>query len=119
MTIIITRTGKGSPIVQAENDSNLDSLCNINEPQAGVAYTISADDQNDVIEFSNVSAVTATLTLISTILSGIDTSDFKVMIKNVGVGIVTVTPTTNTFDDGDLVKVLSQYEWMTIQTDST
>lgn len=119
MTIIITRTGKGSPIAQAENDSNLNSLCNINEPQAGATYTISADDQNDVIEFSNVSAITATLTLISTILSGVDTSDFKVMIKNVGVGVVTITPTVNTFDDGDAIKVLSQYEWMTIQTDST
>ena len=119
MTAIVTRTGKGSPIAQAENDSNLDSLCNINESQTGVSYTVNADDQNNVIEFSNTSAITATLTLISTLLSGIDTSDFKIMIKNVGVGIVTVTPTTNTFDDGDAVKFLSQYEWMAIQTDST
>lgn len=119
MTSIVTRTGKGAPITQAENDANLDSLCNINEPQTGTSYTIDADDQNNVIEFSNVSAVTATLTLISTLISAIDTSDFKVLIKNIGAGIVTVTPITNTFDDGDTTKTLSQYEWMTIQTDST
>lgn len=119
MTAIITRTGKGSPISQAENDSNLDSLCSINEAQTGTSYTVNADDQNNVIEFSNVSAITVTLSLISTLLSGIDTSDFKLAIKNVGAGIVTVTPTTNTFDDGDLTKTLSQYEWITIQTDST
>lgn len=119
MTSIVTRTGKGAPITQAENDSNLDSLCNINEPQIGITYTVDANDQNNVIEFSNASAITATLTLISTLISAIDTSDFKVMIKNIGVGNVTVTPTTNIFDDGDTTKTLSQYEWVTIQTDST
>lgn len=119
MAAIITRTGKGAAITQSENDSNLDSLCGINEPQTGTAYTVSAADQNSTIEFSNVAPVTATLTLISTIIAANDTSDFQVSLKNVGVGVVTVTPTTDTFDDGSAIKTLSQYEWVTIQTDST
>jgi hypothetical protein len=119
MAAIITRTGKGAAITQSENDSNLDSLCGINEPQAGTAYTVNAADQNSTIEFLNASPVTATLTLISIIIAANDTSDFQVTLKNIGIGIVTVTPTTDTFDDGSATKVLAQYEWITIQTDST
>jgi hypothetical protein len=119
MAAIITRTGKGAAITQSENDSNLDSLCGINEPQTGITYTVEAADQNSTIEFSNASPVTTTLTLISTIIAANDTSDFQVTLKNIGAGIVTVTPTTNTFDDGTVTKTLAQYEWMTIQTDST
>jgi len=119
MAAIITRTGKGAAITQSENDSNLDSLCGINEPQTGTTYTVDAADQNSTIEFSNAASITATLTLISIILAANDTSDFQVSLKNIGVGIVTVTPTTDAFDDGTATKTLAQYEWMTIQTDST
>ena len=119
MAAIITRTGKGAAITQSENDSNLDSLCGINEPQTGTTYTIDAADQNSTIEFSNAAPVVATLTLISTIIAANDTSDFQATLKNIGAGVVTVTPTTNTFDDGSVTKILAQYEWMTIQTDST
>ena len=119
MAAIITRTGKGAAITQSENDSNLDSLCGINEPQTGTDYTVDAADQNSTIEFSNAAPVIATLALISTIIATNDTSDFQVTLKNIGVGVVTVTPTTDTFDDGSATKVLAQYEWITIQTDST
>ena len=119
MAAVITRTGKGAAITQSENDANLDSLCGINEPQVGTTYTVVAADQNSTVEFSNALPVTATLTLISTIIAANDTSDFQVVLKNIGVGIVTVTPTTDTFDDGTPTKTLAQYEWMVIQTDST
>ena len=119
MAAIITRTGKGAAITQSENDSNLDSLCGINEPQTGTAYTVVAADQNSTIEFSSAAPVVATLTLISTIIAANDTSDFQATLKNIGTGTVTITPTTDTFDDGSATKVLAQYEWMTIQTDST
>ena len=119
MAAIITRTGKGAAITQSENDSNLDSLCGINEPQTGTTYTVVAADQNSTIEFSNAAPVVATLALISTIIAANDTSDFQVSLKNIGAGTVTVTPTTDTFDDGSATKVLAQYEWITIQTDST
>lgn len=119
MAAIITRTGKGAAITQSENDSNLDSLCGINEPQTGTTYTVNAVDQNSTIEFLNASPVIATLTLISTVIAANDTSDFQVTLKNIGVGVVTVTPTTDTFDDGSATKTLAQYEWIIIQTDST
>jgi hypothetical protein len=119
MAAIITRTGKGAAITQSENDSNLDSLCGINEPQTGTTYTVDAADQNSTIEFSNAASITATLTLISTIIAANDTSDFQVSLKNIGAGVVTVTPTTDTFDDGTATKALAQYEWITIQTNST
>jgi len=119
MAAIITRTGKGAAITQAENDANLDSLCGVNESQTGTTYTVDAADQNGTIEFSNASPVAVTLTLIATIIAANDTSDFQVTLKNIGAGTVTITPTTDTFDDGSLTKVLSQYEWITIQSDST
>lgn len=120
MTSIVTRTGKGAPITQAENDSNLDSLCGINESQTGTTYTVSAADQNGIIEFSNASPIGVTLALIATIIAANDTSDFQITLKNIGIGLVTITPTApDTFDDTATTKSLEQYEWITIQTDST
>jgi len=118
MSKILDRTGLGAAISADQNDSNLDSLSGINESQTGTSYTVTIDDQNRTIEFSNASPVAVTLTLISTIVAALHTSDFKVTLKNIGAGTVTVTPTTDTFDDGDASKTLEQYEHMTIQTDS-
>jgi len=118
MAKVVTRTGKGAAITQSENDSNLDSFCGINESQTGTTYTVDESDQNNIIELSNASTVTVTLTLISTLISAIDTSDFAVTLKNIGAGSVVVTPTTDTFDDGDAAKTLAQYEWLTIQTNN-
>ena len=118
MAAIITRGGKGSVINESENDDNLESLCGINEAKVG-AYEVVAANQNSTIECSNASTTIITLGLILDILSAIDSPDFEVTIKNIGAGDVTVTPTTDTFDDGDAIKSLAQYEWMTIQSDST
>jgi len=118
MARVVTRTGKGAAITQSENDSNLDSFCGINESQTGTTYTVDEDDQNNIIELLNASTVTVTLTLISTLISAIDTSDFSVTLKNIGAGSVVVTPTTDTFDDDDATKTLAQYEWLTIQTNN-
>lgn len=118
MTIIVTRLGSGSAITQTQNDGNLDSLSGINEAQAGV-YTVVAADQNRTIECTNAGTTVITLTLISTIMSSLDTSDFKVTIKNIGAGALTLTPTTDTFDDGSATKTIEQYGSITIQSDST
>ncbi len=118
MTSIITRSGKGSALNHSEMDSNLDSLSGINEQRTTTSESITAADQNKTIEFTNASTITATLTLIATILGASDTTSFQVKLKNIGAGSVTVTPTTNTFDDGDTTKSLAQFEWMTIQTDN-
>jgi len=117
MSKILDKAGLAVPINATQNDSNLDSLSGINEQQTGTTYTVTIDDQNRTIEFSNASTVTVTLTLISTITAALHTSDFKVTLKNIGAGDVVVTPTTDTFDDGDATKTLTQYEWITIQTD--
>lgn len=119
MASVITRTGKGAAITQAENDANLDSLCGVNESQTSTTYTVDSADQNGTIEFSNASPVSVTLTLIATIIAANDTSDFQVTLKNIGAGDVTIAPTTDTFDDSSPTKVLAQYEWIILQTDST
>lgn len=118
MASIITRGGKGAAITESENDDNLKSLCGISEAKVG-AYEIVAANQNSIIECSNASTTIITLDLILDILTAIDTPDFKVAIKNIGAGNIIVTPTTDTFDDGSATKILAQYEWITIQTDST
>jgi len=118
MTSIITRSGKGSALTHPEMDSNLDSLNGINEAQTGTSYTVVAADQNRTIEFSNAATITVTLTLIATILASSDTSNFKVIIKNIGVGQVDIVPTTDTFDDGDTTKTINQFEWICIETDN-
>lgn len=120
MTKIIDRSGKGAAISAPENDANLSSLSGINAPITATTHTIDVDDQNDIIEYFNASAIAVTLPAISTVsLTFIHTDDFKVTLKNIGAGIVTITrASTNTFDDGSTTKTLAQYEWITIQTDS-
>ena len=57
MSKIIDRTGKGSALTTAEFDANYDSLSGINEAQTGTTYTVTIDDQNRTIEFSNAIVV--------------------------------------------------------------
>lgn len=119
MSIVITRSGKGSNISAGENDTNLDSLCGINESQTD-NYTVVAADQNRTIEVNKATAVTITLDDISTIIAAIDTSDFTVTIKNIGAGLVTINADgSDSFDNGASSYVLSRYESVTIQSDST
>jgi hypothetical protein len=75
---------------------------------------------NDTIELANASAIAVTLNAISVIFSATDSSidDFKVTLKNIGAGVVTITPTTDTFDNGDATRTLAQYEYITIQTNN-
>lgn len=120
MSKIIDRNGKGAALSHAEMDANIDSACFINEAQTGTTHTIDVNDQNKVIEYSNASAIAVTLPAITAVSgSNIDASDFKVTLKNVGAGVVTVTRgSTNTFDDGSTSIVIAQYSSITIQTDS-
>jgi len=120
MSKVIDRTGKGSSINVAEFDANYDSLSGINEAQTGTTYTVTIDDQNRTLEFSNASPIAVTLTDIATISGALHTSDFKVTLKNIGAGLVTVTRgSTDTFDDASTSIELEQGEYATIQTDST
>ena len=119
MTIVITRGGKGAAINSTENDGNLSSLCGINEPQSGTTYTIVAADQNRTIEVSNFAA-DITLADISTIITDIDTDDFKVTILYVGAGAATITPNVaDSLNNGASTIVLDTDDYVTLQTDST
>jgi hypothetical protein len=121
MTKITDRTGKGSAINTAENDANLSSLSGINAPITATTHTIDINDQNDTIEYSNASAIAVTLPSIASVTgANLHTDDFKVTLKNIGAGTVTVTRgSTDTFEDASTSIALLQYETVTIQTDSS
>lgn len=120
MSKIIDRTGSGSALTAAENDANLSSLSGINESQTGTTYTVTIDDQNRTIELSNASPVTVTLTLLSTITGALHTDDFRVILKNIGAGVVTInTNVADTFDDTTTSITLNQYDAVEIQSSST
>jgi hypothetical protein len=120
MSKILDRSGLGAAITSAQNDSNLSSLSGINEAVTGTTYTVTIDDQNRTLEFSNASSIAVTLTAIATIAAALHTDDFKVTLKNIGAGVVTVTRgSTDTFDDGSTTQTINRYEAITIQTDST
>jgi len=121
MSKIIDRTGKGSNISQSENDSNLDSLHGINQGIAGASHTVDITDQGDTLEFTNGGAVAVTLDSIATILAAAHTSDFKVTLVSIGAAtVVTITPDAlDSINTGVLTIVLTENEYVTIQTDST
>ena len=120
MTKIIDRAGKGAALTQSEFDANYSSLAGVNVPVTASAYTVDINNQNDVIEFNNATGVTVTLTDIATINSGLHTDDFKVTLKNIGAGDVTVNcGGTDTFETGATSIILTRYSGVTIQTDST
>ena len=121
MSKIIDRTGKGANISQSENDANLDSLHGINQGVAGAAHTVDISDQGDTLEFTSGSAVAVTLDSIATILAAAHTSDFHVTIIAIGTGtVVTITPDAlDAINTGVATIVLSENEYITIETDST
>lgn len=120
MSKILDRTGTGAALTAAQNDSNLSSLSGINEAVTGTTYTVTIDDQNRTLEFSNVASIAVTMTDIATIAAALHTDDFKVTLINIGAGTVTATcGSTDTFLGGGTTLVLLQGEYATIQTDST
>lgn len=121
MTKVVTSTGLGAAISESQNDSNLSSMSGKNSLESGTTHTIDINDQNDTIEYTNASLVTITLPTISTVTgANLDTDDFKVLIKSVGAGGVTINrSSTDTFDDGTTSKTLPQYSRILLQTDST
>src|SRR5215472_7876240 len=83
--------------------------------QTGTTYTIQAVDQTKLLTFNNASAVTVTLPAASTTNFGVG-SIFTV--KNLGTGIVTITPATGQIDSGANIK-LSQGQGTEIYSDGT
>ena len=119
---LVTRQGAGALLTQSQGDVNWDTLNGINEAQTGTTHTIDHTDELKTIEYSNASPIAVTLTAIATIDGANDSqiSDFKVTLKNIGAGLVTATcGGADTFDDGSTFVTISQYNSITIQTDST
>ncbi len=119
---LVTRQGSGALLTQSQGDVNWDTLNGINEAQTGTSHTVDATDELKTIEYSNASAIAVTLTAISAINSANDSqiSDFMVTLKNIGVGVVTVTcNAADAFDDGATSITISQHHSITLQTDST
>jgi len=90
MASVITSVGKGSLITQAEHDSNLDIMTGLNVLDAN-DITITDAHQNATVEMTSASAKDVTLTLLSTIIAAIDTTDFQFTIYNSGAGTCTIT----------------------------
>lgn len=119
-TKVIDRSGKGSALTATEYDSNVSSMSGVNEPQTGTTHTIDVNDQNKTLEYTNASAIAVTLPSIASVTgANLHTDDFKVTIKNIGAGLITITRgSTDTFDDGSTTKKISTGQYITIQTDN-
>jgi hypothetical protein len=83
--------------------------------QVGTTYTVAVTDRASYVSFSNASAVAVTLPQAGSAGFG---SNFVVKMKNIGVGAVTVTPTTSTID-GNATMVLNQGESAFVYSDNT
>lgn len=83
--------------------------------QIGTTYTFLASDKLTILTFSNASAIAATLPQATTSGFGVG---FLTIVKNVGVGTLTITPTTSTIGTGTAL-VLRTNEWAIIWSDGT
>lgn len=82
--------------------------------QTGTSYTIVAGDCGKLVTFSNASATAITLPQ----ATGSFVAPCQVYMRNLGAGVVTVTPTTSTID-GLTSMGLAQFQEVTAISDST
>jgi hypothetical protein len=83
--------------------------------QTGTTYTIIASDDTKIVTFSNADPVAVTLPQAGTV--GFEDKMFF-MVKNIGSGTVTITPTTSTIDS-DVSLALTTGQSATIISDGT
>jgi len=83
--------------------------------QTGTSYTIVTDDRGKLLTLNNASAVAVTLPQAGT--AGFKNS-YRLHVKNIGAGTVTITPTTSTIDGGATL-VLATNESAIIFSDGT
>lgn len=83
--------------------------------QTGTTYTVSVEDRNKLITFTNASTIAVTLPQAST--AGFS-RDWKATFKNIGSTTVTITPTTSTID-GAASYALAANEAVEIYSDGT
>lgn len=82
--------------------------------QTGTTYTVLSTDAGLLITFSNASSVAVTLPQ----ATGSFGANWATMVKNIGAGAVTITPTTSTIDGGSTL-VLAQYDSALIVSNGT
>jgi len=115
---IILRSVQGAALNATQNDQNLDSLAGVVDAQTGTTYTVLYTDQNKTIELNNASMV-CTLSAISTIAAAIQSSKWKVTLKNINATAAEVkNNAADTIDGTDYSSTgisLKQYEAITLQ----
>lgn len=116
-TKIITRSDNAAALTIANHDQNHDSFAGVVEQWTGAA-TIDINDQNKTIECSSATAFTVTLDALSTISAALHTPNFKVTIKNINSGIITVSANAADDIDGAASMTLGKGQAVTLQTDS-
>ena len=84
-------------------------------PQTGTTYTMVEEDAGRLLTLSNASAIAVTLPQAGT--TGFENGSWF-LLKNIGAGTVTVTPTTSTIDGGATLVLLSG-QWASIHSDGT
>jgi len=117
-TDIVTRSGKGAPLSAIDHDQNMNGLSGVVEQQTGTTYTVVYTDQGKTIELNNA-AMVCTLDSIATIAAAIDTSNFRVTLKNIFAGAATVQRSSTDTIDGLTSITLANNESITLQTDNT
>ena len=114
---VILRAGKGTALTAAEHDQNHESMCG-EVDQKTTTYEVVYTDQNKTIECSSTTAFTVTLDAVADLNTNGDTTNFKVTIKNINTGLVTVA--CNAADTIDGLASIKVYEGesYTLQTDN-
>jgi hypothetical protein len=82
--------------------------------QTGTSYTIATTDRLTLVTMNNASAVAVTLPQAGSTGFG---SNFTFVIKNLGAGTVTVTPTTSTINGASSIS-LANTQWALIYSDN-
>jgi len=116
-TDLVTRTGKAAALSAADHDQNIESVSGTVTAKVN-DYTVLFTDQNQTIEFTKATSVTCTLDAIATIVAAIDTTSFRVTIKNLGAGLCTIDGNGAETIDGATTYDLAQYESVEIQIDA-
>ena len=115
---LVTRTGKAASLNASDYDQNVNSMNGTVEEVTGATHTIAVTDQGKTIQYNNGTAIAVTIPTAATIKAAMDASvdNFKIRVKNIGAGVVTITSTDNI--DGSLTLALAQYDSALIQTNA-
>lgn len=114
---VVTRTGKGAALSAGNYDQNVDSLSGIVEEQTGATYTVVYTDQNKTIELNNAS-MTCTMDAIATIAAAIDTTKWRIKLKNTNAADATVDRSSTDTFDGATSLTLKENECVELEIDS-